>query len=290
MNKWMAIVVHATPISFFVLALFYHWFAVADRYATFLYGHLGATPFDEITSGRYWMAGLVADGAVMVIYAVANLFIGRIISGYQAPDWRRVWLACALPLGVGIAIITMTQNSPTLPVHLAMASLAATLTGLAFALMPGALAARRAREFVWLAVSGFGLMPTLVMFRAMELPGKGLFPSPAALYLAAIGSVLFGLAWLAALGLVRSRLNASMPNVLATFISGVCWSYLLLPLAHYIFATPAAYKYITAASNFFASNIGIQLLALAIAAALPIAASRFTNNASRLAHGVSLLP
>jgi len=37
---------HAVPISLFVLGLFYYWFDVADRYAIFLYGHLGATPFD----------------------------------------------------------------------------------------------------------------------------------------------------------------------------------------------------------------------------------------------------
>ena len=58
---------HALPISLFILGLFCYWFAMADRYVTFLYGHLGAIPFDDVTNSRYWMAGLVASGAVMVV-------------------------------------------------------------------------------------------------------------------------------------------------------------------------------------------------------------------------------
>ena len=65
-----ASLLHAVPISLFVLGISYYWFAVADRYAIFLYGHLGATPFDEVTSSRYWMGGLVAAGFVLLGYAV----------------------------------------------------------------------------------------------------------------------------------------------------------------------------------------------------------------------------
>jgi len=63
---------HAVTITLFIFALFYKWFAVDDRYAVFLYNHLNATPFDEVTSSRYWMSGLVVSGAVMVLYIAAN--------------------------------------------------------------------------------------------------------------------------------------------------------------------------------------------------------------------------
>ncbi len=281
---------HATPITFLILALFYYWFGVADRYATFLYAHLGATPFDEITISRYWMTGLVADGAVMILYTAMCFVLSRFFRSFRTPEWQRVWLVCALPLAIGISLITMNLNAPTLSLAIAAACVIVALVGLAFALMPASLAVRQPGAFAWLALDGFGLMPTLIMFRAIELTGRGLSASPATLYLAAFGSILFAMVWLAVLGLVRSRLNAPMYSPPAIFISGLCWSYLLLPLTHYIFATPAAYKYITSASNFFASNIGVELLTLVIAAVLPIVASRFTRHASRLKYRILTLP
>ena len=70
---------HALLVSAAILAFFYYWFAVADRYHIFLYKHLDATPFDAITTSRYVMAGLVADGAVLVIYGLGCWFAGRLV-------------------------------------------------------------------------------------------------------------------------------------------------------------------------------------------------------------------
>ena len=36
---WGPALAAAVPIVLFVLGLFYYWFAVADRYAIFFYGH-----------------------------------------------------------------------------------------------------------------------------------------------------------------------------------------------------------------------------------------------------------
>ncbi len=69
---------YAVPIWSFVIGLFYYWFGVANRYIIFLYYHLDAGPFDSRTVTRYWMSGLVASGAVMVLYAMANWFGGRV--------------------------------------------------------------------------------------------------------------------------------------------------------------------------------------------------------------------
>ena len=65
---------HALPISMFILGLFCYWFAIAERYVTFLYGHLGATPFDDVTNSRYWMAVMVvADFLTLSAKICVNL-------------------------------------------------------------------------------------------------------------------------------------------------------------------------------------------------------------------------
>ena len=124
-REFLLSLLHSIPVCLIVLGLFTYWFAVADRYEVFLYGHLGATPFDDVTRSRYWMSGLVAAGAVAVIYSCANWVLGRRNSlmrprlGSTAdeltPSWWHVWLFCALPLAIGIGVITMTYNSPVLP-------------------------------------------------------------------------------------------------------------------------------------------------------------------------------
>lgn len=272
---------HAAPITLFILALFYYWFAVADRYAVFLYNHCRAGPagpFDDITIGRYWMSGLVADGAVMLLYIAANWLLGRGVANYRPPTWWRVWLLCALPLAVGIATITMTANSPTLPPALGAACVVATLAGLAFALMPGALAARQPPDLAWLALDGVGLVPSLLLLRAIELPGRGLAVSASTAYLVAVGSILGGAVWLGAMSVLRAWQRKPSPNAGALFAAGLCLSYLALPLAHHVLFTPAQYRYISASSNFFAFNPAVQVLAFSVAAGLAMSITKIRES------------
>ena len=265
---------HALPISLFVLGLFYYWFAIADRYAVFLYGHLGATPFDQVTSSRYWMAGLVASGALLVIYTAVNWLLGRLaILRHQTcrpPAWWRVWLVCVAPLTVGIPLITTTFNWPTLPPSLALACTVATLLGLALALWPGSLAALHPGELTWLAFDGVGLVPGLLLLLAIEVPRTGGIISVGAAWSIAIGSTIGGLIWLLIMTGLRRWRRKPVPSAGTLLAAGLCWSYLLLPLAHHLLATPPGYRYITTASNFFAFNMGIQLLAWFVTVALAI--------------------
>lgn len=276
---WKSVLLHAVLISSLILGLFYYWFAVANRYVIFLYGHLGATPFDEMTRGRYWMAGLVASGIVMGIYATANVVLGRIADlthrGYSPPSWWQVWAVCAVPLATGIFIITMTLNQPTLPFPLATACVASTLIGLALALAPSSLAARRPAALLWLSLDGLGLVPILMLLRAVELPGKGL-ASPLVAYSVALGSIFVGLIWLAIMTGLRAWRGKSPPSAWAIFIAGLCLSYLLLPLIHYLLATPR-YHYITASSNLFASSVSLQLGTFTIAAILAFGITRWRS-------------
>lgn len=270
----MATRLHALSITLVILALVYKWFALDDRYAVFLYDHLGATPFDSITTSRYWMTGLVASGAVMLLYAATNWSLARIVKGYRAPAWVRLWALCALPVGGGVVWITTTQNAPTLPLHLALACALVTLVGLGFALVPGALAAENPRALAWLACDGLGLIPTLTAVRGIERAGTNAFTSTPMLYALVFGSIVFGALWLLGTSVVRAWRRVAAPSARAIFVAGICWSYLALPLAHHLLETPANFKYITASTNFFAENVALQLGILVIAFALALGATK----------------
>jgi len=283
---WRPAILHAAPVCLFVLGLFTYWFAVADRYAVFLYNHMGATPFDSRTSSRYWMAGLVAAGAVMVLYTMANWFAARIYglryAVYSPPAWWQVWLLCAIPLGAGIPAITMTANSPTLPPATAAACAAAALIGLALALAPGRLAAEQPAELGWLALGGLGLVPVLFLLRAPELPGRGLLSSATAWRLAG-GGVAAGVIWLGVISVLRAQRAQRRPPMEAAplFLSGLGLTYVLLPLVHYWLFTPPDFRYITAASNFFAFHPAVQFVDLCGAAILAAAAVQFQERLRR---------
>ncbi len=271
---WRLALLHAAPVSLFVFILFYYWFAIANRYVIFLYDHLGATPFDERTSSRYWMTGLVVAGAVLVLYTTANWFVARIYGlryvAYRPPAWWRVWLLCVLPLGVGIPAITMSVNRPTLPLGLAVACAVVALIGLGCALAPAVLAAQQPAELGWLVLGGMGLAPVLLLARALELPGHGLV-SRATAWTFAGGGVAVGAIWLAAISGLRVRRRQPM-GFAPLYVSGLSLSYLLMPLVHYLLFTPSEFRYISAASNFFAYHPAVQFMALSLAAILTIAA------------------
>lgn len=254
-------VLHSAAITAVVGGLFWYWFVVADRYYIFLYNHLGATPFDNRTRSRYWMAGLVAAGMVLVGYVVCNWFVGRLAGvwhrTYIPPDWRGVWLLSTIGLGIIIPAITTTQNQPVLPFSLALACLFSTLAGLAIALPAGRVAAQQPSRLVWLSMAGWGLSPVLLLLRAVELPGIGMQPVLRA-WSIAVGGTLVGAGWLAAVAwIARTRCRFTTLSVL---VAGLAWSFLLLPPAHYLLFTPPAYRYISVAANFFALHPAVQAL------------------------------
>ncbi|HMN30885.1 MAG TPA: hypothetical protein PKE45_22210 [Caldilineaceae bacterium] len=268
-GEWRRAGVDALLVCCLVLAIFYYWFAQADRYAIFLYGHNGATPFDNATSSRYWMAGLVAGGMILTGYTTANWFLGRLAAlrfhTYAPPRWWRVWLLCAPPLTAGLLSIAMCCNRPTLPLTNALLSVGATLVALAFALLPGKLAAQDPAQLVWLTAYGVGLTPSLLLLRVVELPGRSSVDTRLA-YLVAVGSLLATALCVGVIALVQ-RLRRQPPFRLSELLAaGIGVSYLLLPLAHYCFLTPPEFRYISVAANFFAFDLRIQLLTWGVSA------------------------
>ena len=60
----------------------------------------------------------------------------------------------------------------------------------------------------------------------------------------------------------------------ALLAAGLSLSYLVLPIVHHLFATPAGYRYITATSDFLAPNLGVQTMAPIMAAAMALGFAR----------------
>ena len=164
-----------------VSTLFVYWFGVADRYAVFLYEHLGAGPFDLVTTSRYWMAGLVAGGMVTSIYTPFRALVGAFTRAGQhqeSPDPLRIWALCALPLAVTIVGVTTRVNTPTLTLGQGVGCAAAALAALALALAPARWAVERPLDLVWLVGDGLGLVPVLLLLRTPELAGRGIVTRP----------------------------------------------------------------------------------------------------------------
>jgi hypothetical protein len=276
-SGWKGASLHALAVTLFILGLFYYWFALANRHVVFLYGHLGAFPFDASTRSRYWMAGLVACGALLALYALANWFLARLAGvgyrRYSPPAWPRVWLLSAVPLALGILVITTRASQPVLPFSMAAPCVLATWSGLALALALGSLAAQRLSELAWRGLAGAGLAPTLLLLRAVELPGQGLVSQPTA-YAVAIGGVLAGALWLAAVAWLHARWRDAPYKASHILASGLGLGYLLLPLVHYLLLTPPDFHYISVADNFFASSWIVQLSSFSIAALLAAGATK----------------
>ena len=118
---------------------------------------------------------------------------------------------------------------------------------------------------------GLGLAPVLLLLRVLELPAQGLLAMPFAVAVAG-GSLVAALAWLALMTLLRSWRHRPRHGATPILLAGLTISYLLLPLAHYLFGTPSEYRYITTASNFFPESplcwplwVGAAILAIVAA-------------------------
>jgi len=269
---WRSALRHALPVAALVLVLFYYWFAVADRYIVFLYNHdMGplypdTSAFSRVTGSRYWMAGLVASGAVMVLYAAISWVLARLFANYRPPEWWRVWAVCAVVLLVGVPAITMTVNEPTLPVGPAALVTLVTLLGVGLALGPGELAADRPGELLWLVADGVGVALILLNLIHIEKVGQWLARGRILWVWMMAASLVVGVVWLFVVTGLRLRLRRRIPGAAAMLAAGLCIAYLLMPLLHHLVGTDG-YYYISDSDNFFAQSWGFQAVAWLVTAA-----------------------
>lgn len=249
-------VLHALPVTLGVMGLMLYWFAYANRAVVFLYDHdMGpifpdTSAFSAVTRSRYWMTGLVASGIVLLVYTPIVGMLGRWRRNYRPPAWQHVWLGCAVPLAIGIPLITMTANMPVLPAVDALRTTAFTLVGLAFALAAGELAATAPGRFLWLAIAGLGVAALAFSFtlikQSFALAQRG---NSYGILLLVAGAVL-GVMILAAATFVQRRQRLTPETLTALLAAGVCWAYLFFPAVHHLFFTDG-WLYITAMDNFF---------------------------------------
>lgn len=281
-KSWRVEIAFALPIVALVTYLIYTWFAVSDRYFIFLYFHeMGAgfdtTPFGWVTSSRYWMSGLVASGAVMVLYLAANLVLGRLLKAYRAPVWWRVWLLAAAPLLVIVPAIVTTVNDPVLPLANAAQLTAATLAGLAVAVALGEWAAARPLGLLLLLVDGFGVAALLMSLRVVEDLQSWLAQGDTGVVYRFAAVLVAGLGIMLAVTVFYAWRRREPPDALPVLAAGASIHYLFLPLYHHLFWStdegswldPDYFGYISDAQNYFTRSILLQL-GLWIAVALLI--------------------
>ena len=205
------------PDRSLLLYLFVLWFALRDRYQIFLYYHdmgvgFDTSPFGAVTTGRYWMTGLVASGLVSLLYLAAALMGGYLLPYTRPPRWHRLWLSCAVPLVVAIPAIVMTVNEPTLPLSNSLQVTAATLVGLALALRIGELVIRRPlRGVVWLLADGSALAMLLIAFTSLQNFPRWLSSGNTGFISGVIAFTFVGLGILALTTVLRTWRRVPMP-------------------------------------------------------------------------------
>lgn len=236
------------------VGIYYYFFGYADRRVVFLYDHLGFTPFDQITAGRYWMAGFITSGFLSVLYLILQLAI-RILK-LPVMSWKKVFTLMVIPLNTGIIIIVMTAGEPELGLFIAISSALALTAGifLGFSLVDNLMTNVKSTSLFLLF--GLGMVPSLILFKALELPGKGILAFNVSLLIAVI-SVTAGLLWLLTCHWVFRKYRPKWPDVVK---GALVTAYLGLPVLHYLAATPKGIPYITSADNFFADNMILRLI------------------------------
>jgi len=271
-ESWLAAFLYVLPALALILGLFTYWFAIANRSVVFLYDHdMGplvpdTSPFGRVTRSRTWMAGLVASGAVMLLYVAANWLLGRLAARYRPPAWWRVWATGAAVLLAGVPAIVMTVNEPTLPAGNAAQVTLVTLVGLGLALTPGWLAAERPRRLVWLAADGVAVALLLLTVYQVEKVSRWLARGGTVWVAAAAVGAALGLLGLAAMTGLRHWRRVSTPGTGVLLAAGATIAYLFTPLLHHLVGTDG-YFYISDSDNFFAqSGWGVQIADWLIAA------------------------
>jgi len=287
-RTWRTELLFAIPVVSLVGWLFYSWYAVRNRYQIFLYFHdmgpgFDTTPFGWVTVSRYWMSGLVAAGAVMAPYVAANLVLGRLVRGYRAPVWWRLWLLCALPLAIVIPIMVMTLNNPVLPFLNAAQVTIVLLAGVALAVALGQQAAGHPAAYALLMADGFAVACLLMSLRALEFVGSWLVRGRMGSVYRFLAVFAVGIGLLILLtALYRGLRRAEIPGAASLLVAGASIHYLFLPLNHYLFwcsdggswTDPGYFSYITDADNYFTRSTWLQIVVWVVVVLVAVGVTR----------------
>ncbi len=249
-RKELIVSVFATLFS---VGAYIYGFVLADRTGIFLYEHLGAGPFDWLTTGRYWMFGFVVAGFVSLTCFVTMLFLK--LSGKKIVlDWKIIAKHTIVLLFTSSIIITRL-GQPPLPYPLAI-STAFTLT---FAILIGI-------SFVndliinWLptvrhAMVAVGFIPFVILFRVLELPNSGLTSVKTAVVIVVL-IYLLAIVWMTVYKWIFRNQEIKEIILLKAIVVMV---YLVLPVLHFLMTVFENHPYISSSDNFFANNLLLRI-------------------------------
>lgn len=236
------------------LGIYFYLFGCADRKIVFLYEHLGLTPFDRMTRGRYWMTGLVLSGFMTILYLITRLIL-RFTIKPEKISWEKIVKFSLIPLIIGVVLIIMTLGEPKLTFLIAISSVLALIIGISIGFSVIDDLIKDYRPTIIYLIFGLGLVPFLLLFRALELPEKGILAMNTSILVIVI-SIVGGFFWL----LISYRIFKHNRPRLTNVIKGtLAIGYIGLPLLHYLIATPKGIPYITASENFFAENMILRI-------------------------------
>lgn len=259
------LLIHALLLSLFILAIFVFWFEVLNRELIFLYGHLGFGPLADFNISRHWMTGLVVGGLVLVFYLPLNLLLKILFKRYQLPDWTNLYCYLCLYLSLPLFILLNFLAQPTLPLLLNLWIFLILFLALRLALYLTHVAFSNFKQFIWLTIDAWSLIPVLIIVPTLLQYGlKRSFPLFGLLVLLPLVMMLVGWLWSVMIAYLSKRFQRPWPSSPQLFLSALGSAYLFLPLLHYFSSNPGKTSYITNSDNFLASSPLIQLLAFVI--------------------------
>ncbi len=271
-------IAQAVSISVLITSVYYYWFAVADRNYLFLYGNFGWGPFHSMTAGRYWMTGLVLSAFITLLYTLFNLLLRLIFllqkKNYSLPSWKHVWLISQPAIAAGIPLIIMNVNYPVMPFSITLMCITAASAGLGLGLYTSEMFIRDAKKFFIVSLDSLALVPPLILIPALGLPAKGILTMTPAIALSS-GSVIFSCLWLIVITFVYKRKGITTGRRYEILLSGCFYTYLVLPMLHYLFATPPGRPYITTSDNFFPDSFYLKILTWAVVFLIVFFISKF---------------
>ncbi len=251
-NKEILISILITITS--IIAYLYA-FIIANRNNIFLYEHLGSTPFDQTTTGRYWMFGFVVAGFICVAFFII-LTILSILKKRIKIDWISVAKYITIPLLISVIIIVTEFGEPRLTYSIAIS----TSFTLIFALLIG-LSFINDLTTKWLTtvkhlIIGLGIIPFAIFFRALELPDKGILSMNSAILISTL-TFVFGIVWVIIAKWIFRNQEISTMLILKAIIVITCIG---LPVLHHLMTIVEGHPYyITSSDNIFADNIFLRL-------------------------------
>jgi hypothetical protein len=128
---------------------------------------------------------------------------------------------------------------------------------------------------------GIGEAIIMLFARMIELPSQGLMAITLAYY-GGLGGLIAGMFWISGVAFLRSAMRKHPLDPYTIFVSGMTVSYVLLPFFHFVLVTPPYARYITTATNFFASTRIVQLACWGLAAIGALIGSRVTRTSGQI--------